>query len=90
MMDEALEHILLLRSQDDEGASRGRTAMVVTTVLTSISIVIVAMRIYTRIGIMKLSGREDWTILASLIFAVIYLALVICRKSASGCYETCY
>ncbi|KAL5051939.1 hypothetical protein BDW71DRAFT_212992 [Aspergillus fruticulosus] len=79
MMDEALEHILLLRSQDEEGASRGRTAMVTTAVLTSISIVIVAMRIYTRLGLMKSSGREDWTILASLTFAVIYLALVICQ-----------
>ncbi|KAL4979557.1 hypothetical protein BDW66DRAFT_157380 [Aspergillus desertorum] len=66
MMNGVLEHILLLRSQDDEGASRGRTAMMVTAVLTSISIVIVAMRIYTRVGIMKSSGREDWTILASL------------------------
>ncbi|KAL6233034.1 hypothetical protein BDW75DRAFT_242426 [Aspergillus navahoensis] len=78
-MDEALGHILLPRSQDDEGASRGRTAVVVTAVLTSISIVIVAMRIYTRVGIMKSSGREDWTILASLSFAAIYLALVICQ-----------
>lgn len=67
MLNEALERILLPRSQDDEGASRGRTAMVVTAVLTSFSIVIVAMRIYTRVGIMKSSGREDWTILLSLV-----------------------
>ncbi|KAL4776722.1 hypothetical protein BDW60DRAFT_174472 [Aspergillus nidulans var. acristatus] len=79
MINEALEHILLPRSQDDEGATRGRTAMVVTAVLTSFSIVIVAMRIYTRVGIMKSSGREDWTILLSMLFAIIYLALVICQ-----------
>ncbi|KAL4904956.1 hypothetical protein BDW74DRAFT_24163 [Aspergillus multicolor] len=78
-MDEALEHILLLRSHGDDGASRGQTAMLVTAVLTAISVVIVAMRIYTRVGIMKLSGREDWTILISLVFAVLYFALVICQ-----------
>ncbi|KAL4821381.1 hypothetical protein BDW67DRAFT_48461 [Aspergillus spinulosporus] len=79
MINEALEHILLPRSQHDEGATRGRTAMVVTGVLTSFSIVIVAMRMFTRVGIMKSSGREDWTILLSLLFAIIYLALVICQ-----------
>lgn len=65
-MDEHLGHILLSRS-DNEDASRGQTAMVVTAVLTGISTVIVAMRIYTRIGLIKLSGREDWTILVSLV-----------------------
>lgn len=65
-MDEHLGHILLSRS-DNEGASRGQTATVVTAVLTGISTVIVAMRIYTRIGLIKLSGREDWTILVSLV-----------------------
>ncbi|KAL4919815.1 hypothetical protein BDW62DRAFT_178507 [Aspergillus aurantiobrunneus] len=76
MMDEVLRHILLPRSYDD-GASRGQTAMVVTAVLTGISIMIVAMRVYTRIGLIKLSGREDWTILVSLFFAIGYLGLVI-------------
>ncbi|KAL4931605.1 PTH11-like integral membrane protein [Aspergillus undulatus] len=75
-MDESLGHILLSRSGND-GASRGQAAMVVTAVLTSISILVVAMRMYTRIGLLKLSGREDWTILASMVFAIIYLGLVI-------------
>lgn len=65
-MDEHVGHIRLSRS-DNEDSSRGQTAMVVTAVLTGISAVIVAMRIYTRIGLIKLSGREDWTILVSLV-----------------------
>lgn len=65
-MDEHVSHIRLSRS-DNEDPSRGQTAMVVTAVLTGISAVIVAMRIYTRIGLIKLSGREDWTILVSLV-----------------------
>ncbi|KAL4887597.1 PTH11-like integral membrane protein [Aspergillus karnatakaensis] len=75
-MGDILEHTLLPRDSD-EGASRGQRAMVVTAVLTGISAVIVAMRIYTRVGLIKLSGREDWTILVSLAFAIVYLGLVI-------------
>lgn len=65
-MDEHSGHILLSR-RDNEDTSRGQIALVVTAVLTGISIVVVAMRIYTRIGLIKLSGREDWTILVSLV-----------------------
>ncbi|KAL2830779.1 hypothetical protein BDW59DRAFT_14043 [Aspergillus cavernicola] len=78
-MDGTLEHILFPRS-DDGGASRGHRAMVVTAVLTGISIVIVAMRMYARIGLIKLSGREDWTILCSLVFAIVYLGLVVAQN----------
>ncbi|KAJ6184423.1 hypothetical protein N7519_005724 [Penicillium mononematosum] len=70
-----LIHALLPR-EDDNGASHGRRALVVTAVLTTISIVIVAMRFYARLGLMKITGREDWAILISLIFSIIYLALV--------------
>ncbi|OJJ62062.1 hypothetical protein ASPSYDRAFT_76022 [Aspergillus sydowii CBS 593.65] len=77
-MDEHVSHIRLSRS-DNEDPSRGQTAMVVTAVLTGISAVIVAMRIYTRIGLIKLSGREDWTILVSLVFAIAYLGLVVAQ-----------
>ncbi|KAL2853622.1 hypothetical protein BJX68DRAFT_265089 [Aspergillus pseudodeflectus] len=77
-MNAALEHPLLPRN-DHGDSSRGQRALVATAVLTGISIVIVAMRLYTRIGLIKLSGREDWTILASLAFAVTYLGLVIAQ-----------
>ncbi|KAJ0425605.1 hypothetical protein BJY00DRAFT_308341 [Aspergillus carlsbadensis] len=77
-MNPTLEHLLLPRN-DHGDSSRGQRAMVATAVLTGISIVIVAMRLYTRIGLIKLSGREDWTILASLVFAITYLGLVIAQ-----------
>ncbi|GAT27521.1 PTH11-like integral membrane protein [Aspergillus luchuensis] len=65
MLDEMMGSMLLPRTTDD-GTARGQRALVVTAVLTAISIVIVAMRMYARIGIMKLTGREDYTILISL------------------------
>lgn len=68
-------HTLLPR-ENDNGASQGRRALVVTAVLTAISTVIVAMRFYARLGLMKITGREDWAILISLTFSIIYLALV--------------
>ncbi|KAL2810780.1 hypothetical protein BJX63DRAFT_305004 [Aspergillus granulosus] len=75
-MNSASEPFLLPRNYHED-SSRGQRAMVVTAVLTGVSIVIVAMRLYTRIALIKLSGREDWTILVSLIFAIAYLGLVI-------------
>lgn len=66
MLDEMMGSMLLPRTTDD-GTARGQRALVVTAVLTAISIVIVAMRMYARIGIMKLTGREDYTILISLV-----------------------
>jgi hypothetical protein len=41
--------------------------MVVTGVLTAISTIIVAMRLYARLGLMKITGREDWAIMISLV-----------------------
>ncbi|KAJ5327492.1 hypothetical protein MYU51_009151 [Penicillium brevicompactum] len=73
-MDEFL-HTLASRDEDN-GAARGRRALVVTAVLTAFSVVIVAMRLYARLGLMKITGREDWAILISLFFSIIYLALV--------------
>ncbi|KAJ5337701.1 hypothetical protein N7452_004429 [Penicillium brevicompactum] len=63
-MDEFL-HTLASRDEDN-GAARGRRALVVTAVLTAFSVVIVAMRLYARLGLMKITGREDWAILISL------------------------
>ncbi|KAJ6078813.1 hypothetical protein N7467_008566 [Penicillium canescens] len=73
-MDGSL-HALMARDGDN-GHSQGQRALVVTTVLTAISTVIVAMRLYARLGLMKITGREDWAILISLVFALVYLALV--------------
>lgn len=68
-MDEILPHILSPRD-DGDGASRGQRALVVTAVLTAISILIVGMRMYARIGLLKMIGREDYTILFSLVSAM--------------------
>lgn len=57
----------LLHPRTNSGASRGHQAMVVTIVLTVISILTVAIRIYARVGLIKIMGREDWTILVSLV-----------------------
>lgn len=63
--------------------------------LTCLATVVVALRIYARAGIMKIMGHEDWAILVALVslarkspehlltyqaFAIVYLALVACRK----------
>ena len=61
-----LGHSILPRDEDD-GSSRGRQALVVTGVLTGLSILIVAMRLFARIGLMKLRGREDYTIVVALV-----------------------
>ncbi|KAG2420169.1 hypothetical protein HFD88_004969 [Aspergillus terreus] len=74
-MDDATHNRLFPRSPGD-GAARGERALVVTAVLTGLAILIVGMRLFARAGLMKFMGREDWTILVSLIFAVVYLALV--------------
>lgn len=64
-----MEHVLheLLPRGEDNGYSRGRRALVVTAVLTSIAALIVGMRLFARLGLMKVNGREDWAILVSLV-----------------------
>ncbi|KAI9045276.1 PTH11-like integral membrane protein [Aspergillus affinis] len=74
-MNDDFRHMIFPRDADD-GASRGQRALVVTAVLTAIAAVTVAMRFLARIGLMKITGREDWTILLSLVFSIIYLGLV--------------
>ncbi|PWY84858.1 PTH11-like integral membrane protein [Aspergillus heteromorphus CBS 117.55] len=75
MMHDIVVSMLLPRSTED-GATRGQQALVVTAVLTGLSIVIVAMRMYARVGLMKLIGREDYMILTSLVLACTYLGFV--------------
>ncbi|KAL1987071.1 hypothetical protein VTN96DRAFT_4945 [Rasamsonia emersonii] len=57
--------------------SRGNLALVITVVLTSLAIFVVAVRMFTRIGLVKLFGREDGMIMLSLTFSIVYMALVI-------------
>lgn len=58
----------LLAPRADDAQKRGHRALVVTAVLTAISCVIVAIRLYARVGLIKFMGREDWTILVSLVW----------------------
>lgn len=48
-------------------SDRGRQALVVTTVLTGLAAIVVAMRLYARLGLLKIMGREDWTIVVALV-----------------------
>lgn len=79
-MHGTLGHFILPRDEDD-GTSRGQQALVVTGVLTGLSIPIVAMRLYARIGLMKLRGREDYTIVVALV-SEDALASVFCMQIA--------
>jgi hypothetical protein len=61
--------------EEDNGYSRGQRALVVTAVLTSVAALIVGMRLFARVGLMKVTGREDWVILISLVRREIMLCL---------------
>ncbi|KAJ5893630.1 hypothetical protein N7495_005321 [Penicillium taxi] len=65
---------LVTRSAD--GYAHGQRALVVTAVLTSLSALTVSVRLYARVGLLKLTGREDWTIVGAMILSLIYLGLV--------------
>lgn len=60
-------HELLPRTGGDDGYARGKRALVVTAVLTALAAVIVAMRLFARLRLMKSTGREDWAILVSMV-----------------------
>lgn len=64
-MDDIL-HELLPRASDD-GHERGQRALVVTAVLTGFAVLIVGMRLFARMGLMKTTGREDWSVLIALV-----------------------
>lgn len=64
-MDKVLQE--LVPRGEDNGYSRGQRALVVTAVLTSVAALIVGMRLFARVGLMKVTGREDWAILISLV-----------------------
>lgn len=73
-----MEHVLHeLFPRGDNGYSRGRRALVVTAVLTSIAALIVGMRLFARLRLMKVNGREDWAILVSLVWRLTIMLLQI-------------
>lgn len=60
-------------------SSRGNQALVITVVLTSLAIFVVAIRMFTRIALVKMFGRED---------AVITLSLVSSTRAETSPRET--
>lgn len=68
-MDAGLENHTLFR-REDGSVARGNRALVVTAVLTVLSILIVSMRVFARVALIKMMGREDWTIVISLVSLV--------------------
>lgn len=54
----------------DDTTFRGTTALILTAVLTSLASFAVAVRLYVRFGLLKVTGCEDWTILAALVSCI--------------------
>jgi hypothetical protein len=75
---ENILHVILPR-EEDNGYSRGRRALVVTAVLTGIAALIVGMRLFARLGLMKVTGREDWAILVSLVRSDVSVSSMMTR-----------
>jgi len=65
-MDGPVNHILP-REASAGMSPRGIQALIITVVLTSIAAFFVGLRLFTRVGLVKLMGREDWTILLSMV-----------------------
>ncbi|PKY03689.1 PTH11-like integral membrane protein [Aspergillus campestris IBT 28561] len=73
-MDGHILHTFIPRGSNDD--AHGHRAVVVAGVLTALSVLVVGMRMWARLGVMKLMGREDYTILVSLALAICYFGLV--------------
>ncbi|KAJ4363433.1 hypothetical protein N0V83_009726 [Neocucurbitaria cava] len=76
-------------STDDNDRGKGlrsQTACVgVATALTSLSIVIVALRVYTRAFIVRNIGKDDAAMLLALLLTIGYLAVIfVCRDNGLG------
>lgn len=56
--------------------SRGRGALAVSIVFTTLATVITAIRIYTRARLVKQMGSDDYVILVSLAFSWIFFGLM--------------
>ncbi|KAL4794517.1 PTH11-like integral membrane protein [Aspergillus venezuelensis] len=71
-------HTLL--SRDFNGILPGsRPAIAGTATLIGLSVSAVSLRLYARFGVIRRSGWEDWFILTSLVFAIVYSSLAITR-----------
>lgn len=57
--------------------SRGRGALAVSAVFTSLATMVVLVRIYTRAFMVKQMGADDYAILASLVFSWVFFGLFV-------------
>ncbi|KAL4802354.1 hypothetical protein BDV18DRAFT_147357 [Aspergillus unguis] len=74
----ALEHSLLSRGPND-GVPRGLEAVIISATLLGLSSLVMAMRIYTRVVLIRQTDREDVTILFSLAFSAAYVGCVVAQ-----------
>lgn len=63
---------------------RGRQALAVSIVFTTLATFITAARIYTRAFLVKQMGADDYVILVSLAFSWIFFGLLVGGESQSG------
>ncbi|KAL5343792.1 hypothetical protein BJX70DRAFT_393840 [Aspergillus crustosus] len=59
------------------GVARGRHALTVSAVFTCLATLTAAVRIYTRVFMVKQMGADDWTILVSLAFSWAFFGLFV-------------
>lgn len=62
---------------------RGRQALAVSIVFTTLATLITAIRIYTRTFLVKKMGSDDYVILVSLAFSWIFFGLLVGGQSQS-------
>ncbi|KAF9889398.1 hypothetical protein FE257_007299 [Aspergillus nanangensis] len=59
------------------GTARGREALAVSAVFTSLATFFTMLRIYTRVFLVKQIGADDWTIIISLIFSWAFFGVFV-------------
>ncbi|KAL4955291.1 hypothetical protein BDW69DRAFT_121600 [Aspergillus filifer] len=63
------------------GVPRGRHALAVSTIFTSLATVFTAVRIYTKVFMVKQIGADDWTILVSLAFSWSFFGIFVAETA---------
>ncbi|CAO2656493.1 Nn.00g052960.m01.CDS01 [Neocucurbitaria sp. VM-36] len=64
-----------------DGLTRQNVVVGVSTALTALSVVIVSLRIYTRTFIVRNIGKDDYAMLAAMVFTLAYLATIFVLRS---------
>ncbi|PKY03164.1 putative integral membrane protein [Aspergillus campestris IBT 28561] len=59
------------------GVARGREALVVSAIFTTLSTILTAIRIYTRAFLVRQMGSDDWSIIVSLAFSWGFFGLFV-------------